>query len=250
MTRTLPAAWRSLQRALFADLERHSSALQSWTEHHPEFAAHDGPAVVAALSAGASARDLVACAVVQHQRGCPAATTALLLSRLPMLVSVSRHVHVDPADYDVRFEVQLQAALTAFMSVISDVDHSSEHLVHSLYWECLHRVTDRRHRVEVATYADMSVFEDLVCDVVNTESCGDVVADLLALYASANGRPISHRDEATLRAMYARPASATVAEVAAEIGVSEHAFESRLRRALGRLRDGLPATARATVLAA
>lgn len=250
MSRTLPTAWRSVQRSLFADLERHSSILLSWAEQQPGLAEYDAAAVVDALSAGERARDFVAFVVSLHQQGCPAATTALLLSRLPMLVSVSRHVHVDPVDYNVRFEVQLQAALAAFMSVISEIDPGSQHLVHSLYWECLHKVTDRRRRIEVTPHADMAVFEDLVSGVENTESCGGVVDDLLRLYASANGRPLSHRDEATLRAMYARNVTATVAEVAAEIDVSEHAFESRLRRAVGRLRDGLPASARAAVLAA
>lgn len=235
LTITCPE-WVALASHTRSSLERFSArrAVALWADRYPVLAG-DVDTLIDRADRHRDAAAVTAALIALHRSGDQAATGVLVLSRLPMLRSVSRHAHVDSADYNDRNAVQLQQTLTGFMTVLAGVDIDDDHVVEALYFRTLHAVTDRRRKLDVVSVGDAREF--LATKSIDSDASGTVsVADLVAVANRRRPGAVSDRDAAVLMAMYDRAETITVAELAASLGLTESALESRLRRAVARLR--------------
>ncbi len=244
--------WRTLRRQLLDTLAARRREVDSLVA---EVALAAGPVgglddLIAQAAGDRGTAGVVKALVRAHQAGMFGADLVLLVSRIPVLVNVSRHCHVaGGSGLSARLEEQMHATVAAFYEVLGRADADDKYVVHNLYWRSLHKVTDRRKKVVTVACGLMHLDgEDLFDrdrdntvhnDLYRTEEVG--VVD--ALLSQLGGRTLSTRDIAVLRAMYDREEPITVAEAAGEFGISEHAMESRVRRAVARLREAVGAAA-------
>ncbi|MEU0498057.1 hypothetical protein [Mycobacterium sp. NPDC006124] len=166
----------------------------------------------------------------EHRRGVGLAATLLLGAKAVMLSSVARHA---PGDcLEERFQVTVDAFLSRALPAVRP---SHKHADAQLYWITLRTVT-KMHEAPMCS-AEPS-FEDVAGEDVHAEADSYLTADVLLDWALSRG-VLAEQDHRALKIRFGGDAAVPVREVAALMGVTENKLESRLRRALTRLRDAV-----------
>jgi hypothetical protein len=168
----------------------------------------------------------------EHRRGVGLATTVLLGAKAVMLSSVARHAPGDSSEE--RFQVTVDAFLSRALPVVKP---THKHADAQLYWITLRTVT-KMHEPPVCA-AEPS-FEDVAGDDVHAEADTYLTADVLLDWALSRG-VLAEEDHRALRIRFGGDTALPVRKVAALMGVTEDKLESRLRRALNRLREAVAA---------
>lgn len=179
--------------------------------------------------------DSTAVLLSDHRRGVALAATVLLGAKAVMLSSVARHAPGDSTDlrYGVTDE-RFQATVDAFLShAVPAVNPNHKHADAQLYWITLRTVT-KLHEAPVCD-AEPS-FDDVAGEDVHAEADDFLTASVLLDWALSRG-VIAEQDHRALKIRFGGEAAVPVREVAALLGVTENKLESRLRRAVKRLRD-------------
>lgn len=188
---------------------------------------------VSELLAAVAAQDSAATAflLTEHHRGAQLATTLLLGAKVSMLLSVASHAPGDTRDE--RFQTTLEAFLGHAL-VRVDVTHT--YVDQQLYWITLRTVTNakRTHRDDL-TLTREEAAEDVA---VNIESY--LSRDAILQWAHSRGI-LNEADVETLMLRYGGEDSRPVRDLAAQLGITEDALESRLRRVKARLRRAVHA---------
>lgn len=176
--------------------------------------------------------------VAQHQSGSRLATTLLLAAKARMLSAVSRHASGD--SFDERFHTTVDAFLTRAL-IRAKPDHT--YIDQQLYWITLRTVTNQR-----ATHDDkIGRSEEFFSDGRGQTRPGqDVSADIDSYLSGAvildwaldNG-VITDFDRRALQIRYGGQQHPPVREIADQLGVGENRLETRLRRAMQRLRTAV-----------
>ncbi|MHC9295418.1 sigma factor-like helix-turn-helix DNA-binding protein [Mycobacterium sp. LTG2003] len=168
--------------------------------------------------------------ITEHRRGCQLAGKVLLGAKCRMLAAVSRHAPGENA------QDRFHTTVAAFMDhALVRADVTSEHLDAQLYWITLRTVSRQRTPVgdiEMELHAGLAG-PDVVADA-------DTYITVYSLLEWAHGTGVINdvdRRAFMLRFCGERPMP--VRQVAAMLGVSEDSLESRLRRALDRLRKAV-----------
>ncbi|KAA1250690.1 hypothetical protein F0Q45_08325 [Mycobacterium simiae] len=177
-------------------------------------------------------RDTASTAVLlaDHRRGVALASTVLLGAKAVMLSSVARHAPGDSVDE--RFQATVDAFLSRALPAVKPTHKFADA---QLYWITLRTVT-KQHEAPVCV-AEPS-FDDVVGDDVCAEVDGYLTADVLLDWALRRG-VLAEQDHRALKIRFGGDSALSVREVAAVLGVTENKLESRLRRAMGRLRDAV-----------
>lgn len=168
----------------------------------------------------------------EHRRGVGLAATVLLGAKAVMLSSVARHAPGDSPEE--RFQVTVDAFLSRALPAVKP---THKHADAQLYWITLRTVT-KMHEAPVCA-AEPS-FEDVAGDDVYAEADRYLTADVLLDWALSRG-VLAEQDHHALKIRFGGDAALPVREVAARLGVAENKLESRLRRALARLREAVAA---------
>ncbi|MGV0743887.1 sigma factor-like helix-turn-helix DNA-binding protein [Mycolicibacterium sp. XJ870] len=168
--------------------------------------------------------------ITEHHQGCPLAAKVLLGAKSRMLAAVSRHASgEDPQD---RFHTTVAAFLD---HALIRADVNSEHLDAQLYWITLRTVSRKRSNV---ARAEMELHTCIAGpDVVANADTYITVYSLLEW--AHNARVINDVDRRAFMLRFCGERPMPVRQVAAMLGVSEDSLESRLRRALHRLRKAV-----------
>lgn len=191
-----------------------------------------GVATVGQLFDALGGRDAASTAVLlaDHRRGVALASTVLLGAKAVMLSSVARHAPGDCADE--RFQVTVDAFLSRALPAVKP---THTHADAQLYWITLRSVT-KLHEEPLCS-AEPS-FDDVAGDDVRAEADSYLTAQVLLDWALDRG-VIVEQDHKALQIRFGGEAALPVREVAALLGVTENKLESRLRRAVTRLRDAV-----------
>lgn len=173
--------------------------------------------------------------LADHRRGVALAATVLLGAKAVMLSSVARHAPGDSTDlqYAVTDE-RFQATVDAFLShAMPAVNPSHKHADSQLYWITLRTVT-KLHEAPVCD-AEPS-FDDVAGEDVHAEAADFLTVPVLLDWALTRG-VLFEQDHRVLTLRFGGETAVPVREVAAQLGVTENNVESRLRRAMKRLKD-------------
>jgi hypothetical protein len=170
--------------------------------------------------------------VADHQGGCTLATTILLGAKARMLAAVARSA---PGDPDERAQVVLEAFLSR---ALVRVDPAHPYIGQQLYWITLRAVT----KTQPARPLDQSGWEEGFDP--NAVAGADVAADtdsyvtarVLLDWAAERG-VLTEMDRTALELRFTGTTTMRVREVARRLGMPEDRLETRLRRAIRRLRD-------------
>lgn len=178
---------------------------------------------------GGDNTDATSLLLTEHRRGTALATTVLLGAKARMLAAVCRHS--PGADYDERF----QATVDAFLSrALPRAKANHPHLDAQLYWVTLRTVHNTHQApVEVCDLPEDVVGEDVV---VNIDEC--LTASIVLDWAQSKGL-LNDQDRRALDVRFGGSSVLPVREVAHRLEVSEDGLETRLRRAMRRIRDGV-----------
>lgn len=167
----------------------------------------------------------------EYRRGVALATTLLLGAKTVMLASVARHAPGDTA------EEKFQITVDAFLGhALPAVKPSHEYADAQLYWVTLRTVT-KLHEAPLCDTEEAS-FDDVAGADVHADADSYVTADAVMNWALERG-VIVEQDHRALVLRYGGSSARPVREVAAIMGVTENKLESRLRRAMARLRDAV-----------
>lgn len=170
--------------------------------------------------------------LVDYRRGVPLASTVLLGAKAVMLASVARHAPGDTAEE--RFQVTVDAFLA---HALPTVKPTHKYVDAQLYWVTLRTVT----KLHQAPLCDAEpCFDDVAGADVHADPDSYLTADAVLNWALERGF-IVEDDHRALVLRYGGEKARPVREVAAIVGVSENMLESRLRRAMTRLRDAVVA---------
>lgn len=247
---TTATVWSSFERQLSQSLTTRvrTAAVHTWQRMYPTIEGLDMDALVFHARKGDRRPELIRILLELHQRGDSTATTVLLLAQLPMLGAISRTAYLTGPSADA--EERMQTTLMVFTELAQSVDCATSRLVEVLYFQTLEYVRDRRKRLQELPTEDNEFLEWHIHKNGSTNQPAEETScvDDQLMIAARNGRPLRDRDAEILRAMYQREDPVTVKELAKELGLSENAAESRLRRAADRLRQSA-AGARADVAA-
>ncbi|CAM3492979.1 RNA polymerase sigma factor [Tsukamurella hominis] len=167
------------------------------------------------------------------QSGSHRAGVVLALANLASISRIRHSAHVHSADFGIRADEQLQQTVLAFFTALSKIDPETDHPGQTLYWRTLGGAT--RKQRELATTDELP--EHLAAEPVEPPSVESLLSTETLLAWARDRGVLSVSDIDTLAALYQRSDGISIRELAAEIGVSESALESRLRRATKRLRD-------------
>jgi hypothetical protein len=167
--------------------------------------------------------------LTEHRKGNQLATTVLLGGKAKMLAAVCRHSPGE--DYDERF----QATAAAFLShAVPRAKTHHPHLNAQLYWVTLRTVhNEHQAPTEVCDLPDEVAGEDVV---VNIDEC--LTASIVLDWAQSKGL-LNTQDRRALDVRFGGSSVLPVREVAHRLEVSEDGLETRLRRAMRRIRDGV-----------
>ncbi|WP_277243994.1 hypothetical protein [Mycolicibacterium obuense] len=186
-------------------------------------------------------RDAISTSVLlaDHRRGVALASTVLLGAKAVMLSSVARHAPGDSRDAQyVVTDERFQATVDAFLSrALPAVKPNHKHADAQLYWITLRTVT-KLH--EAPLCAAEPSFDDVAGEDVRAESDDYLTGAVLLDWALSRG-VIAEQDHRALKIRFGGDTAVPVREVAAILGVSEDKVESRLRRAVRRIRDAATA---------
>lgn len=194
-------------------------------------------------SIGGSDADATATLLADHRRGVALASTVLLGAKAVMLSSVARHAPGESRDAQyVVTDERFQATVDAFLTrALPGVKPNHKHADAQLYWVTLRTVT-KLHEAPASGGAEVS-FDD-VDDVAGEDVRGEtdeyLTASVLLDWALGRG-VIAEQDHRALKIRFGGETAVPVREVAAILGVTENKLESRLRRAMTRLRDAATA---------
>jgi hypothetical protein len=227
---------RSLPRPAAA-LQAHALRCAGLRSHRAQVSAWLRAAKVSTVeqlfdALGGRNTDSTAALLADHRRGVALASTVLLGAKAVMLSSVARHAPGDSADE------RFQATVDAFLShALPAVNPTHEYADAQLYWVTLRTVT-KRHAAPLCA-AEPS-FEDVAGEDASVEVDSYLTADALLDWALVRG-VIVEADHQALMLRFGGERTLPVREVAAIVGVAENKLESRLRRAMNRLRDAVAA---------
>lgn len=167
----------------------------------------------------------------EYRRGVALASTLLLGAKTVMLASVARHAPGDTA------EEKFQITVDAFLAhALPAVKPSHEFADAQLYWVTLRTVT-KLHEAPLCDIEEAS-FDDVAGADVHADADSYVTAEAVMNWALERG-VIVEQDHRALVLRYGGSSARPVREVAAIMGVTENKLESRLRRAMARLRDAV-----------
>jgi len=222
-----PAAALREHALLCAGLRSHRAQVSAWLR------ALDITSVEQLFDAiGGRDSDSTAVLLADYRRGVALASTVLLGAKAVMLSSVARHVPL-PSSGE-RFQVTVDAFLSRALPAVVP---SHKYADAQLYWITLRTVT----KLHEAPASDLEpAFDDMAGDDVCAEVDGYLTATVLLDWALARG-VIAEHDHRALKIRFSGDAALPVREVAAVLGVSEDKLESRLRRAMTRLREAVKA---------
>lgn len=172
--------------------------------------------------------------VTAHAKGTQLATTVLLGAKARMLAAVCRHAPGE--SYDERFQVTVDAFLTRAVAR-AKVNHP--HLNAQLYWVTL-RTVHNQHQAPTEIAVEPEEMREVAgADVVvDLDEC--LTASIVLDWAQSTGM-LNAQDRQALDVRFGGSAVLPVREVAHRLEVSEDSLETRLRRALRRIRDGVAA---------
>lgn len=173
--------------------------------------------------------------VTEHQQGTSLATVMLLGAKARMLAAVSRHAPGE--DYSERFQITVDAFLSRAVAR-AKVNHP--HLNAQLYWVTLRTVHSLHQQpkevaVEPEALLSMAPGVDVALDLDEY-----LTASIVLDWAQSKGL-LNAQDRQALDVRFGGPAVLPVREVAQRLEVSEDGLETRLRRAIRRIRDGVSA---------
>lgn len=171
-----------------------------------------------------------------HRGGTKLATTVLIGAKAPMLAAVSRHAHGDT--YDERFQATVDAFLSRAL-VRAKLGH--KYLDAQLYWITLRTVCNQNtshgdfYATQITGWASMehAAGPDVYVNV------DDALTAAIVLDWAQNKGLLNADDRRALDVRFGGAAVLPVREVAARLNVSEDGLESRLRRAMNRIRGGV-----------
>lgn len=208
-----------------ADMRLHRTQISAWLR-----ATH--VSTVEQLFDALAGRDgeSTALLLADYRRGVPLASTVLLGAKAVMLASVARHAPGDTAEE--RFQVTVDAFLA---HALPTVKPTHKYVDAQLYWVTLRTVT-KLHQPPLCD-AEAS-FDDVASADVHADPDSYLTADAVLNWALKRGF-IVEADHRALVLRYGGEKARPVREVAAIVGVSENMLESRLRRAMVRLRDAV-----------
>lgn len=172
--------------------------------------------------------------LVDYRRGVSLASTVLLGAKAVMLASVARHAPGDTAEE--RFQVTVDAFLA---HALPTVKPTNKYIDAQLYWVTLRTVT-KLHQAPLYDRAEPRFFDEFAGADVHADPDSYLTADAVLDWALKRGFIIED-DHRALLLRYGGEKARPVREVAAIVGVSENMLESRLRRAMTRLRDAVVA---------
>ncbi len=164
-----------------------------------------------------------------HRKGTKLATAILLGAKAPMLAAVSRHA--PGSTYTERFQVTVDAFLSRAL-VRAKLGH--RYLDAQLYWVTLRTVCNQNEpEIGAALAVDDCPGPDVYVDV------DDALTAAIVLDWAQNKGLLNAEDRRALDVRFGGSTVLPVREVAARLEVTENGLESRLRRAVGRIRAGV-----------
>ncbi|WP_142305061.1 sigma-70 family RNA polymerase sigma factor [Mycobacterium avium] len=184
--------------------------------------------------------------LVDYRRGVSLASTVLLGAKAVMLASVARHAPGDTAEE--RFQVTVDAFLA---HALPKVEPTHKYVDAQLYWVTLRTVApewkgrrlgwpSKLHKGPLCDAAEPRFFDEFAGADVHADPDSYLTADAVLNWALTRGF-IVEDDHRALVLRYGGEKARPVREVAAIVGVSENMLESRLRRAMTRLRAAVVA---------
>ena len=181
---------------------------------------------------GSDNTDATSLLISEHRKGTSLATTVLLGAKARMLAAVCRHAPGDA--YEERFQATVDAFLVRAL-VRAKVNHP--HLNAQLYWVTL-RTVYNQHQQPTEFAVEPEEMRDVAgADVVlDLDEC--LTASIVLDWAQSKGM-LSDQDRQALDVRFGGSAVLPVREVAHRLEVSEDGLETRLRRAMRRIRDGV-----------
>lgn len=168
--------------------------------------------------------------ITEHRRGCQLAATVLLGAKCRMLAAVSRHASGENA------QDRFHTTIAAFMDhALVRADVTSEHLDAQLYWITLRTVSRQRN---IAGDIELQLHSGVAGPDVVADADTYITVYSLLEWAHETG-VINDIDRRAFMLRFCGERPMPVRQVAAMLGVSEDSLESRLRRALNRLRKAV-----------
>lgn len=172
----------------------------------------------------------------EHRANNTLATAALLAGQARTIANVSRWAAGDSVQE--RFNTTVEAFLS---HALTRAPLSHPYLGEQLYWITLRAVSLNLHAREVDAAPLPVVLEnthELDLEDKHELVCLDDYLTVDSILGWAHSQRVLTDDDArVLMLRFGRERCAPVREIAADLGVSENALESRLRRILGRLRN-------------
>ena len=212
-----------------AGLRSNRPRVQNWLT---QLALPDAAALLEAINGDNTAA--TALLVTEHQHGCSLATAILVGAKARMLAAVERCA---PGDPDERTQIVLEAFLS---HALPRVNPTHPYIDQQLYWITLRTVsnTKAQHPLDESHWAagfDPTVVagDDVAADVDSY-----VTARVLLDWAAERGL-LSERDRTALDLRFTGATAMPVREVARRLGMTEDSLETRLRRAIKRLRTAV-----------
>lgn len=169
--------------------------------------------------------------VAEHQRGCSLATAILIGAKARMLAAVERCA---PGDPDERTQIVLEAFLSR---ALARVNPAHPYIDQQLYWITLRAVsnTKAQHPLDESRWAAGFDPTAVAGDDVAADADSYLTARVLLDWAAERGW-LSEMDRTALELRFTGATAMPVREVARRLGVTEDRLETRLRRAIKRLR--------------
>lgn len=172
--------------------------------------------------------------VTEHQRGASLATAVLLGAKARMLAAVCRHAPGE--DYTERFQVTVDAFLS---HAVARAKINHPHLNAQLYWVTL-RTVHNQHQAPKEVAVEPEQMREVAGADVALDLDEYLTASIVLDWAQSKGL-LNAQDRQALDVRFGGPAVLPVREVALRMQVSEDGLETRLRRAIRRIRDGVSA---------
>lgn len=166
--------------------------------------------------------------LTEHRANNTLATAALLAGQARTIANVSRWAHGD--NVQERFNTTVEAFLS---HALTRVPLTHPYLGEQLYWITLRAVSTSLKAREVDT-APLTIDLEDSHDLFSLDNY--LTVDSILGWAHSQ-EVLTDDDARVLMLRFGRERCAPVREIAADLGVSENALESRLRRILGRLRN-------------
>jgi DNA-directed RNA polymerase specialized sigma24 family protein len=183
----------------------------------------------AAGSDGTAATSLL---ITEHRNGSSVATTILLAAKARMLAAVCRHAPGD--DYSERFQITVDAFLSVAVAR-AKINHP--HLNAQLYWVTL-RSVHNQHQAPAEVAVEPEEMRDVAGPDVVVDLDEHLTASIVLDWAQSKGL-LNDQDRQALDVRFGGSTVLPVREVAHRLDLSEDGLETRLRRAIRRIRDGV-----------